>query len=87
MGLWTVIVSAYITTWIMMVFRTWSITWYMIEVKQPSNLMIKYRRLGFIIYIFCMMPLVPLIPYVAVSDKARRNFCIAYVNAITKENK
>ena len=85
MGLWTVIVSAYITTWIMMVFRTWSITWYMIEVKQPSNLMIKYRRLGFIINIFCMMPLVPLIPNIAVSNKARKRFCIAYVNAITKE--
>ena len=85
MGLWTVIVSAYVTTWIMIVFRTWSITWYMIEVKQPSNLMIKYRRLGFIIYIFCMMPLVPLIPNIAVSNKARKRFCIAYVNAITKE--
>ena len=57
----------------------------MIEVKQPSNLMIKYRRLGFIIYIFCMMPLVPLIPNIAVSNKARKRFCIAYVNAITKE--
>ena len=85
MGLWTVIVSAYITTWIMMVFRTWSISIYLIEKKQPSNLMIKYRSLAFIIYTFCIMPLVPLIPYVAVSDKARKNFCIAYVNAITKD--
>ena len=85
MGLWTVIVSAYITTWVMMIYRTWSISMYMIEVKEPENLMIKYRNLAFLTYIFCMMPLVPLIPYVAVSDKARRNFCIAYVNAITKE--
>ena len=87
MGLWTVIVSAYITTWVMMLYRTWSISMYMIEVKDPSNLMIKYRSLAFITYTLCLMPLVPLIPYVAVSDKARRNFCIAYVNAITKENK
>lgn len=85
MGLWTVIVSAYITTWFMMVFRTWSISMYMIEYKQPSNLMIKYRSLAFIIYIFCIMPLVPLIPHIAISNKARKNFCIAYVNAITKE--
>ena len=85
MGLWTVIVSAYITTWIMMIFRTWSISIYLIEKKQPSNLMIKYRRLGFIIYILCIMPLVPLIPSVAVSNKARKRFCIAYVNAVTKE--
>ena len=85
MGLWTVIVSAYITTWVMMLYRTWSISMYMIEVKDPSNLMIKYRSLAFITYTLCLMPLVPLIPYVAVSDKARRNFCIAYVNAITKE--
>ena len=85
MGLWTVIVSAYITTWVMMLYRTWSISMYMIEVKDPSNLMIKYRSLAFIIYTLCLMPLVPLIPYVAGSDKARRNFCIAYVNAITKE--
>ena len=85
MGLWTVIVSAYITTWVMMIYRTWSISMYMIEVKDPSNLMIKYRSLAFITYTLCLMPLVPLIPYVAVSDKARRNFCIAYVNAITKE--
>ena len=87
MGLWTVIVSAYITTWIMMVFRTWSMSMYMIEYKQPSNLMIKYRSLAFVTYIFCMMPLVPLIPSIAVSNKARKRFCISYVNAITKENK
>ena len=85
MGLWTVIVSAYVTTWVMMIYRTWSISMYMIEVKDPSNLMIKYRSLAFITYTLCLMPLVPLIPYVAVSDKARKNFCIAYVNAITKE--
>ena len=85
MGLWTVIVSAYITTWIMMVFRTWSISMYMIEYKQPSNVMIKYRNLAFIVYIFSIMPLVPLIPHIAISDKARKNFCIHYVNAITKE--
>jgi hypothetical protein len=85
MGLWTVIVSAYITTWIMMVFRTWSISMYMIEYKQPSNVMIKYRNLAFIVYIFSIMPLVPLIPHIAINDKARKNFCIAYVNAITKE--
>ena len=84
MGLWTVIVSAYITTWIMMVFRTWSITWYMIEVKQPENLMLKYRIMAFITYIFCMIPIVPFIPQVAISDRARRKFIIAYVNAITK---
>ena len=87
MGLWTVIVSAYVTTWIMMVFRTWSISMYLIEKKEPSNLMIKYRNLGFIIYILCIMPLVPLIPHIAVSNRAIKNFCIAYVNAITKENK
>ena len=85
MGLWTVIVSAYVATWAMMLYRTWSISMYMIEVKDPSNLMIKYRSLAFITYTLCLMPLVPLIPYVAVSDKARKNFCIAYVNAITKE--
>jgi hypothetical protein len=85
MGLWTVIVSAYITTWIMMIYRTWSISIYLIEKKQPSNLMLKYRNLGFIIYIFCMMPLVPLVPHIAVSNRARKNFCIAYVNAVTKE--
>ena len=85
MGLWTVIVSAYITTWIIMIYRTWSISIYLIEKKQPSNLMLKYRNLGFIIYIFCMMPLVPLVPHIAVSNRARKNFCIAYVNAVTKE--
>ena len=85
MGLWTVIVSAYITTWIMMIYRTWSISIYLIEKNQPSNLMLKYSNLGFIIYIFCMMPLVPLVPHIAVSNRARKNFCIAYVNAVTKE--
>ena len=85
MGLWTVIVSAYVTTWCMMIFRTWSISMHMIEYKQPENLMLKYRKLAFATFIFCMIPLVPFIPQVAVSDKARRKFCIAYVNAITKE--
>ena len=84
MGLWTVIVSAYVTTWVMIIYRTWSISMYMLEVKQPENLMLKYRILAFFTYIFCMIPLVPFIPYVAISDKARRKFIIAYVNAITK---
>ena len=85
MGLWTVIVSAYITTWVMMLYRTWSISMYMLEVKQPENLMLKYRIMAFITYIFCMIPLVPFIPHIAVNNRARKNFCIAYVNAITKE--
>ena len=85
MGLWTVIVSAYVTTWVMMIYRTWSISMYMLEAKQPENLMLKYRIMAFITYIFCMIPIVPFIPQVAVSDRARRKFIIAYVNAITKE--
>ena len=85
MGLWTVIVSAYVTTWIMMVFRTWSISMHMLEVKQPENLMLKYRIMAFITYIFCMIPIVPFIPQVAISDKARRKFVLAYVTTITKE--
>jgi hypothetical protein len=85
MGLWTVVVSAFVSTWIMMIYRTWSISMFMIEAKQPENLMLKYRKLAFATFIFCMIPLVPFIPQVAVSDKARRRFCIAYVNAITKE--
>ena len=85
MGLWTVIVSAYVTTWVMMIYRTWSISMYMLEAKQPENLMLKYRIMAFITYIFCMIPIVPFIPQVAVSDRARKKFIIAYVNAITKE--
>ena len=84
MGLWTVIVSAYVTTWVMMIYRTWSISMYMLEAKEPENLMLKYRILAFFTYIFCMIPLVPFIPYIAISDKARKKFIIAYVNAITK---
>ena len=84
MGLWTVIVSAYVTTWVMMIYRTWSISMYMLEAKQPENLMLKYRIMAFITYIFCMIPIVPFIPQVAISDRARRKFIIAYVNAITK---
>jgi len=85
MGLWTVIVSAYVTTWVMMIYRTWSISMYMLELKQPENLMLKYRVLAFLTYIFCMIPLVPFIPQIAISDKARRSFIIAYVTTITKE--
>ena len=84
MGLWTVIVSAYVTTWVMMIYRTWSISMYMLEVKQPENLMLKYRIMAFITYIFCMIPLVAFIPHIAVNNGARKRFIIAYVNAITK---
>lgn len=84
MGLWTVIVSAYVTTWVMMIYRTWSISMYMLELKEPENLMLKYRIMAFITYICCMIPIVPFVPQVAVSDRARRRFIIAYVNAITK---
>jgi hypothetical protein len=85
MELWIIIVSAYITTWIMMIYRTWSISMYMIEKKQPSNLMIKYRKVAFLIYMLCMMPLVPLIPYIALNNKARNRFVLSYVHAITRE--
>ena len=78
MGLWTVIVSAYVTTWVMMIYRTWSISMYMLELKEPENLMLKYRILAFFTYIFCMIQLVQFIPYVAISDKARRKFIIEY---------
>jgi hypothetical protein len=56
----------------------------MLELKEPENLMLKYRIMAFITYICCMIPIVPFVPQVAVSDRARRRFIIAYVNAITK---
>lgn len=87
MGLWTFIVSAYIATWIMMVFRTWSISMYMIERKQPDNLMLQYRTMAFIVYTFCMIPLVLAVPQIAVSNHARKRFCVGYVNAVTREEK
>ena len=85
MGLWTVIGSAFLTTWLMMIYRTWAISMYMIEIKEPNNLMIRYRTLAFIIYSICMLILVPLIPQIAVSNKARKKFCISYVKSITQE--
>jgi hypothetical protein len=87
MGLWTILGAMYLATYVMMMARTYSICIRMIRVRDSSNIMIIYNKLGFIVFSIGLFFLVPLIPKVAFSNRARKSFCIGYVNSLTKENK
>jgi hypothetical protein len=79
--------AMYLATYVMMMARTYSICIRMIRVRDPSNIMLIYNKIGFMAFSIGVFLLVPLIPKVAFSDKARKSFCIGYVNSVTQENK
>jgi len=79
---WTFIASFWLTTWLMLMWKTYSISMRMIEKDQRGKLIIKYKFLHFIVYCIGMFVMTPFIWQVAIFEDSRRRWVKAYVNGI-----
>jgi uncharacterized membrane protein len=79
----TILGAGYLATGIMIFCRTYFICVRMIENKSPTNLITQYRILHLIAFVIGILVLTLPVARVAFSNKARKSFCIGYVNSIT----
>ena len=84
---WTVILSLWLTTWLMLVWRTYPISMRMISNNPKGSIITKYKYLHFVVYTVSLLAITPFISQVAFSDKLRKKWVIAYVNGILGRQK
>ena len=79
---WTIIVSIWLSTWFMLMWRTYSVSMRMIGKKPEGRYIIKYKGIHFIIYAIGMFVMTPFIWQIVFFEESRRRWVIAYVNGI-----
>ena len=88
MELWLqVIVSAYISTWVVMIFNTYSDIIRRMEALSPNSLVMRYRVLHFLIYVIGSFFLVLFAYKIAFYDEWKDRWVKAYVNALLEREK
>ena len=76
-----VVGAFWLSTWFMLLVRTWSIIRRLIQTNEIVLLQ-KYRSLHFIIYAFSLLIIAPALWQVVVSDIKRKQYILAYVDAL-----
>ena len=79
---WTFIASFWLTTWLMLIWKTYSVSMRLIEQDQRGAYILKFRRLHFIVYCIGIFIITPFIWNVAIFEESRRKWVQAYVNGI-----
>ena len=86
MTLWTIL-SFWIATWLMIVWKTYSVSMRLIELDPRGVYIIKYKVLHSIVYTLCIFFIVPFIWQVALFEESRRKWVLAYVDGILGKKK
>ena len=84
---WTFIASFWFTTWLMLIWRTYSVSMRMIEKDQKGAFIKNNRTLHFIVYCLGMLIITPFVWPVALFEESRRKWVMAYVNGILGKSK
>jgi len=84
---WTVILSLWLTTWLMLVWRTYPISMRMISNSPKGSIITKYKYIHFVVYVVPLLVMTPFVWQVAFSDRLRKKWVIAYVNGILGRQK
>ncbi len=79
---WTIIVSIWLSTWFMLIWRTYSVSMRMIKDHPKGRYITKNKGLHFIVYALGMFVMTPFIWQVTFLEESRRKWVIAYVNGI-----
>ena len=87
MELWTVVLSFWTTTWLMLIWKTYSVSMRLIEKDPRGIVIITYRKLHFIIYVVGLFIITPFIWQVAIFESSRRRWVLAYVKGILGRTK
>tara|TARA_R100000742_G_C4256304_1_gene74178 strand:+ start:50 stop:307 length:258 start_codon:yes stop_codon:yes gene_type:complete len=83
MDVLTGIGAFWLSTWVMILFRTVSIVDKLVDTYEIT-LIQKYRAFHYIIYAFSTLLIAPLLWQIVVSDYSRKKFIISYVDALRK---
>lgn len=81
--LWHWIVSFWVSTWVLAIFRTWTRVSWALQAKDPKHKMLEQPVLHWIVYCICINFVLPVvgIPLVFL-DSYRDKWVTAYVNAL-----
>ena len=71
----------------MLVWRTYPISMRMISNSPKGSIITKYKYTHFVVYIVALFAITPLISQVAFSDRQRKKWVIAYINAVLGRQK
>ena len=82
-----VLAAGYLATGIMIFCRTYPICIRMINQQSPTSLVTQHRILHAVAYVIGIALLTIPLTKVAFSNKARKSFCIGYVNALIGKKK
>jgi len=79
-----ILLSVYLSTWIMIMFRTFGLIAYILE-DRKEKLMTDWKVLHFLVYAVGTVPLVPFIWQIAFSEGKRKTWVLTYCEAVTNK--
>ena len=81
-----VLLSIYLSTWIMIVYRTFSYIAYILEDRE-EQLLTKLKTIHLIVYGVGIVFIVAFIWQIAFYDTIRKTWVLSYCNAVTRKQK
>jgi len=85
MEIWIVVISLWLSTWLMAVSRTYSLIVYMVKDYKGGKLIREYKKTHAVIYGVSMIFIAPFVWQICFFEEPRRNFVVSYVNAIIRD--
>ena len=87
MELWTVVAAVWISTWLMIVWRTYPIINYMVTDTQGGELIVSWKHTHMVIYVVTLLLITPLCWQIAFSEDVRKRWCVAYIRELCRSKK
>ena len=84
---WTIVLSLWLTTWLMLIWKTYSISMHLIEKDPRGDYITKYKGVHFVVYALGIFIITPFIWQVAIFENTRKRWVVAYVNGILGKKK
>ena len=84
---WTILLSFWVTTWLMLIWKTYSVSMRLIAQDPRGGYLIKHRKLHAVVYVVCLFIIAPFIWQVAIFEESRRKWVLAYVDGILGKTK
>ena len=81
-----ILLSIYLSTWLMIMFRTFSIIAYILQDRE-EELLTKWKTMHFLVYGLGTVLIVPLIWQIAFFEGVRKTWVLAYCDAVIGNQK
>ncbi len=84
---WQYLAAAWVTTWYLILLRTWKPIRYLLEDELPEHPMVIHRFLHWVVYAICINFLLPIVGLpICLSDDYRRRWVHGYIKGIVERN-